>query len=549
MTPQIQAHIERIKRGVAAQTIVDRVVAWANPVLGRERLKARVELAAANQLGGYDGGRRERRATKRWRPSDGSADADTLLDLPDLRGRARDLERNVPIAASAVATKATNVVGGGLQLQSCVDATVLGLTEEQADAMEEQNEREFRLFARTCDLSRVQHWAELQFLAFRSEALSGDVFAVRRFRLDPGDAYGTKIQLLEADRVSNPFRRADADKISGGVEYDSDGVPIAYHVSDRHPGGLRTAGLNWSRLPAFNELGDRLVLHLFERLRPEQSRGVPYLAPVIEHIKQLGNYADAEVAAAVVSAMYTMIIESAAEEPTDAVDTPVGQKDASLNGDEVKLGAGATLSLLPGEKAQFANPARPNAQFDPFVQAFLRQIGAALELPVELLVKHFEASYSASRAALEMAWQFFDRQRGRFGRHFCDEIYSWFMDEGVSFGRLARPGYFQDPARRAAYLGALWHGPRKPSLQPYQEAQADAIDILETRTRTREDVCLERTGGRWETKHRQIVKEEKALVEIGVSLARGISAPVAPGDAGDNADPSSATPTKQGAAA
>jgi hypothetical protein len=72
-------------------------------------------------------------------------------------------------------------------------------------------------------------------------------------------------------------------------------VPVAYHVTDKHPGGLRVAALKWERVPARAPTGKPLVLHLFDRLRPELTRGVPYLAPVIEHLKQLGDYSDAEV--------------------------------------------------------------------------------------------------------------------------------------------------------------------------------------------------------------------------------------------------------------
>ncbi|MCK9912304.1 phage portal protein, partial [Microbacteriaceae bacterium K1510] len=43
---------------------------------------------------------------------------------------------------------------------------------------------------------------------------------------------------------------------------------------------------------------------------------------------------------------------------------------------DLKLGNGAVQFLEKGEKATIANPGRPNAQFDPFVIAILRQVGA-----------------------------------------------------------------------------------------------------------------------------------------------------------------------------
>ncbi|MEX0745685.1 MAG: phage portal protein [Phycisphaeraceae bacterium] len=505
---------QHLQAALSTRTAIDRVVEYFSPGRGLRRLNARVLLAAATGQGGYTGGRRDRRGTRNWRPYEASADADILPDLPSLRARARDLARNTPIATGAIATAVTNVVGDGLQLQAAIDHEALGLSEEQADAWERQAEREWSLFCSTADFTRVQVFDELQSLIFRASLESGDVFVVRRFRRDAGDVYGTKVQVLEADRVSNPSRAQDTDRIVAGVEVDTDGMPAAYHVSDRHPGGPRATAMKWQRVAARTAEGKQVVLHLYDRLRPEQTRGVPYLAPVIEHLKQLGDYSDAEVTAAVVSAMYTVFVKSDASQQTTAIagERPRG---AGLDVNELQLGNGAILGLNPQESVEIANPARPNANFDPFVQAFLRQVGVALELPFELLIKHFTASYSASRAALEMAWQFFRRRRTWLARGLCEVVYAWCIEEAVALGRLDAPGFFDDPAVRQAYLWAEWRGPRRVSINPKQEAEADAIDLGMGVT-TREQICIERTGGEFEDKHRQLAKEETMRREDGL---------------------------------
>jgi lambda family phage portal protein len=499
-------------------TLLDRVITAFNPESGLKRHRARTMLALA---GGYNGGRKERRPTKLWRPLGGSADADALPDLPDLRNRSRDLERNAPLATGAIATTVTNVAADGLQLQASINPEVLGITPERADEMEREQEREWEIFCKTADFTRVQHLDEMAPLSLRAVLQSGDTFAIRRYRKDPGNIYGTKILLIEADRVSNPDRGPDTDTLADGVEFDRDGVPLAYHVSDRHPGGIRAAAkLKWERLPARTDKGVRAVIHLYDRVRPELSRGIPYLSPVIEHLKQLADYSDAEISAAVVSAMFTGFIKSDAPEDQQPV---VGETSTALQDNELKLGNGALLSLDPGEDVTFANPARPNANFDPFFQAFCRQIGVALELPFELLIKHFTASYSASRAALEMAWQFFRKKRNWLARNFYAEIYGWMMDEAVASGRLDRPGYFEDPVIRAAYLGAEWIGPQRASLNPKQESDADKQDVEEG-FKTVEQVCMERTGGEFEKKNAQRAKEVKMRKEAGV-----VSPPPQPG--------------------
>ena len=517
-------------------TLLDRVIAQVSPARGMARWKTRTMMALGG-VGGYDAGRKERRGTKRWRPADSSANADTLDDLSDLRGRSRDLVRNVPLATGALATRVTGVVAGGLTLIASIDHETLGISEAQADAMEREQEKEFALFWATCDLTRIQHGDELASLAYRSQSESGDAFVIRRYRERPGEVYGTKLQLLEADRCSNPNRAADTEVISGGVEHDADGAPVAYYISNKHPGNLRNVILNWERVEARDDVGRQLVIHLYDRTRPELSRGAPWIAPVIELIKQLGNYTDAEVHAAVVTSMQTYFIETSLEEEEKG-EPVVGEKDSSLNDNEVKLGVGAVVSLLPGEKVTIPQPMRPNAQFDPFFLAMTRQIGVALELPQELLIKHFTASYSASRAALEMAYQTFIKERKAHARRLWQVAYEWMMEEAVAKGRLHRPGFFADPRLRMAYCGAEWRGSPRPSLNPKQEAEADEID-MRNGVKTGEEVCAGRTGGQIEKKISQRGKEVRLMTEAGIVAAKpAASASPAGGADQDDSDDS-----------
>lgn len=493
----------------AKTTLFDRLIGTFAPGLALSMVRNRTMLAMATGEGGYRGGKRGRRATKNWLPGGGSADADLLPELDDLRGRSRDLARNMPIATGAIATTKTHVVGDGLVLNAECDRAVLGLSEEAAAAFNDQAEREFALWAKAADFTLVQHFADLQRLVFGGVKESGDVFVIRRFRRDAGHVYSTRCQVIEADRVSNPGRTTDTDTLVAGIEHSADGVPVAVHVSDRHPGELRGKALNWRRVPMRYGDGRTIVLHVFERLRPGQTRGVPYLAPVVEALKELGSYTDAEVRAAVVSAMFTVFVTNSADTdqgPLPSTETGVGNKE------EIELGNGAIIDLGPGEDVKTANPGRPNPQFDSFVQAFLRQIGVALELPHELLIKHFTASYSASRAALEMAYHSFRRERNWLVRAFLAPVYEWFMEEAVLRGRLSAPGFFDDPLIREAWLKASWTGPVRISLDPKKDAEADEIDVSNG-FKTRQQVATERTGGEFEQKAERLKRENAMLAE------------------------------------
>lgn len=511
--------------------LLDRAVEWFSPTAGMERLRSRVVTASAS--GSYNGGRKDRRPTRNWRPKQQSANETNSADLPDLRSRSRDLVRNVPLASGAIDTVVTSVVGDGLVLKSQVDIEALGITPERAAAWQKQAEREFAIWATRPDFTSRLNFDEMQALALRACLEGGDVLVVRRRRLDRGDVYGLKLQLVEADRLSNPLGRSNTTTLVDGVEFDADGRPLAYHISSRHPDDTGSKR-EWQRYEIFsNTTGDPLILHLFRQLRVDQARGLPYLSPVVETIKQLGQYSEAEITAAVVSAMFTVFLETPA--PEDETGNPIlgraGEGTSADQQTEIELGNGAVHALLPGEKATFADPKRPNAAFDPFVMAMSRHIGVALELPVELLLKSFQASYSASRAALEMAWQMFRTRRSWLAWKFCQPVYEWVITEAVASGRLAAPGFFSDPLVRAAWLGSEWIGPARIQLDPQKEAAADLID-LSMGTKTREQIIMERTGGSFEAKHAQLVREHAAREADGLTTPANTSEALQPASSG-----------------
>lgn len=510
-------------------TLIDRLVEWINPAKGVERLRSRLTMSVST--GGYTGGRRDRRATRNWRPEQKSANEDISPDLPDLRSRSRDLVRNVPIATGAIATVVTSVIGDGLVVQSQIDRAVLGLTEDAADAWQRQAEREFAIWARNPDFTTRLNWDEMQELAMRAVLESGDVFIVRRRRKDPQDTYNLKLQVIEADRISNQGHRQNTASLVDGIEMDADGRPIKYWISSRHPDDTgQGAKREWQGYEAGSSTtGQPLILHLYKQLRPDQARGIPYLSPVVEAIKTLGDYAEAEVRAAVIAAMFTVFVKMPAVTEDD-VNPIVGSATSTDNVDvakEIKLENGAVHYLADGEEVSIPDTKRPNTGFDAFVTAMSRHIGVALELPYELLLKSFTASYSASRAALEMAWQMFRTKRSWLAWKFCQPVYEWVITEAVASGRLAAPGFFTDPIVREAWLGSDWIGPSRIQLDPQKEASADLLD-LNMGTKTRAQIIMERTGGSFEAKHAQLVKEQNLRDGDGLTTAATASEAMQP---------------------
>jgi lambda family phage portal protein len=469
-------------------------------------------------VGQHSGARFDKTSLKNFNPLPGSADSDSLGDLRTLRARARDLARNTPIARGARNTSKTNVVGAGLKLSARLDRELLGMSEDEAEAWESNAERLFHMWAKgkNADVTRTQNFYQMQALAFTSAFDSGDVFAIRRYK-ESTSFLALCVQLVEADRVCTPINLQNLDHIRDGVELDGDLEPIAYHVLNRHPGDFLYVQafepMDWSRIPARGTAGNMpLMIHLFDRDRVDLTRGVPQLSPVIEALKQLDRYAEAELMAAVVSAFFTVFIKTTNHEGMgDGVIMPQdGNPDhygpSPLAGNELALGSGTIAELSPDESIETANPNRPNANFDPFFLAVIRQIGIALGIPYEILIMHFSSSYTASKAAIETARQFFEDRREWLARDFCQPIYEWFLYEAITRGLIKAPGFFEDPIKKAAWCGSLWLGRAPIVLDSVKDANA-AEKWIDLGVETLESVTRKTNGGNWLANQEQRKRE------------------------------------------
>lgn len=503
---------------VIAKTI-DKAIAVFSPNRAMRRMRARQSINVMQNYAQH-GASRRKNSLAGWQTKSGSALVDIEKNVDLLRERSRDLYMGAPIATSAIKTLRTNVVGSGLHLNPQIDAEYLGMTPEEADDWEQKTEREFKLWAEdiSCDMQRMHNFYELQQLAFLSQMMSGDVFILLPIRERVGQVYDLRIQIIEADRVCTPSGKQEGVRLYNGVEVNDWGEVVAYHIAKNHPHNENTMRNEWIRIEKFGEMtGRQNVLHLMEAERPEQRRGVPILAPVIETLKQLARYTDAELMAAVLSAMHTFFITSESNAASGDMFGGIPEEDLMDDDNEetIETGNGNIVFLGEGEKVQESDPGRPNSGFENFATAMCRQIGAALEIPYELLLKNFTSSYSASRGALLEAWKMFRMRREWLANDFCQPIYEEWLTEAIAKGRVHAPGFFTDPLARKAYSQAEWNGPSQGQIDPLKEVNAAEKRVRNGfTTRAQETVAL--AGGDFAKNVRTRAIEEKMMREGGL---------------------------------
>jgi len=263
--------------------------------------------------------------------------------------------------------------------------------------------------------------------------------------------------------------------------------------------------------------------------RPEQYRGVTYLAQVIEPLLQLRRFTESELMSALVQSFFSAWITTG----SDLTELPIGEvgsgdivgvpsenpvtdmKDnISDDENEYEMGPGAIIHLGEGEKVEFGNPNIPSSSFDQFVKTMCRMVGAALEIPHDSLMKEFNASYSASRAALLEMWEAVRMYRKWFVEDFPQQTYEVWLAEAVAIGRIKAPGFFTDPLLRDAWSETQWIGPVQGQIDPVKEIRA-AIMSADHAFKTHEQLTYEMGGGDWFENVEQIKDEIGLLFEAG----------------------------------
>lgn len=513
---------------------------------------ARVEARPTNT--GYSDGAAsiKKTALATYRPIKASAKSDINAHLALLRNRSNDQAINTPIGASAINTSRTHTIGAGLKLFPRINYKLLGMDIEAAIDWERRTAEEFDLWAssKICDLYNKNNFYDLQDIAYTSYLIDGDSFAAFR-RKPPTWAmpYSLRLQLFEANRVSNPYEPElatgaqlpyflearnpnNGNRIISGVEIDGDGAVVAYWVSNKVPGDPYDIDKipKWTRVEAFGKRsGMPNILQISHDDRSEQYRGVPYLSPVIETLKQISRYSDAELTAAIIKSFFTLFFVKAAPglDLEDALPSAFG-RSGELDINEFMLGSGTMNALPQGWDVKSIDASRTLSTFEAFTTQLITQVAAAIGQPYEVVMKRFTSSYSASRAALLQAWEHFKMRRTWFTRDFCQPVYEAWFTEAVAIGRIDAPGFFDDPLLRKAWCNAAWYGPVMAMIDPVKDAEG-AAKRIEVGISTGERESAESTGTDYLANIERQAVEEKMRRNIRQEMGLPEEAPAQPG--------------------
>jgi lambda family phage portal protein len=384
---------------------------------------------------------------RRWRgqqamPAPVSA---TLMARGRLADRARYAAGNNPLAAAAITAWTTQAIGAGIKPSSLHADAAVRATLNSA----------FAAWTDVADADGRTDWYGLQANLFRSMVISGEGLAVLINTPD-----GLRIRVLDPEQLdaSHTVQLADGARIISGVEFDTAGSRVAYHIWD-HPPGLEYAFQRQRRrFPAED------IIHVFRQDWPGQVRGVSWLAPALLRLADLDVWRDLQLSRQKVAASLAAFVTS-----TDGSGAPFDgeQRGSALVGG---LEPGQITFLDPNQDVRFSTPANIGAEVIQFAEITEREIAAALGLPAHAFGDVTQANYSslktaqtAFRARVEQA------QWSTFIPLVCVPVWRRWAAVAVLSGTVETTVDSALPVKH--------HVPAWPSLEPVKEATATIMRL------------------------------------------------------------------------
>ncbi len=502
-----------------------------------------------------------------WNPFLGSADGEYNPYRDRVVARVRDLVRNDGWASGVVTRILDNTVGATFRPLSKPDyrglAAMTGIKAFDAKWADEYG-RAIDTCWRAWALN-PGFWADTQRgmtvnqqfrLAFRHKLVDGDALAqivYKRDRIGYGKArYGTTLNLIDPDRLSNPGQVFDMKNLRGGVAIDDDGAAMGYHIRRAHQADWFNApnSLVWDYVPRETKWGRPIMIHDFDRTRAGEHRGAGGIfAPILDRIRMLAKYDRAELDAAIINATFAAFIESPFDAQMveqalgDEIDLNQYQMGRSEFHQQRKLlvGESKMLNLYPGEKIGTVDAARPSTNFGTFESAFLRNVASATGLTEQQVSQDWRGvNYSSARAALLESWKTLQRRRADFGNGFGLQVRCAVLEEFHAVEELPLPKGAPDFADfRAMYAACRWGGPGRGYPDPVADREGAVLGMTAGLT-TLEMEALEGSDMDWEEILDQREIEVRGFTERGLPVPEwsGVMA-AAQANKGGSHDPNS----------
>lgn len=451
------------------------------------------------------------------------------------------MQRNDAYVAGGAALHKDSIVGEEYRLNARISSKLLfGVQDDKWDAeAQEEIETRFHFYAESpnnwADAQRVNTLTGMVRQAVGTHVGGGEVLASSEWD-DDGRPFASNVLMIDADRLSTPpeLDQYSQSRIRAGVERTKRGAPIAYHICSHHPrdyfayGALGGTNPTWKRVKRFNSWGRQQILHIYETLRPDQTRGIAAMVTALTEMRMLKHFRKTELQRAVIAATYAASIET--DLPADAgIAMGAGQDSENPwvnaaqefmrfqagyygHANNIHMEGVKIPVFVPNTHLKIQNPGAQSPLGDTFEASMLRHIAASLGVSYEQLSRDYtKTNYSSARASIGESLRGMTPKKRLVADGTANFVYRLWMEEAINytdlecFKRRDMPSFYEGQ-NADVYCAASWIGAGQGQIDPLKETQA-AILKIKNGLSTQEVEIARMSGGDWRQVKRQIRRE------------------------------------------
>lgn len=400
--------------------------------------------------------------------SRGSADYELRNALADVRSKTRFLARNSSSMKRFIALMRTNMLGeNGFRFQ----CRVRKADRVMDKSLNQRVEAAWKEFCEEVSACGTMSMIDLCRQAVGSWCRDGEIL----WEVVEGSQYphGMAVNPLEADHLDetlNNVYQATGNMIRMGVEVAAGGRPVAYHFLTEHPGDT-TYYSPMTRKRYRRVTADR-VIHVYEKLRPGQTRGEPPASSIIHGVKMLDGYREAEtmgrrLRSALMGFFQKMSTTSAG---IDELKDGVGLDSEGGALLEMNMEPGTLRELPSGLEFKQFDPGGSQTDYKDFEGQAKKDISMGVNISTMSHGMEVEGvSYSSGRTVIGEDRDYYKEMQGFFIRNMMEPLFKRWIRVSILYHDGWPPSRTDAVQKAARFRGRGWEW-----VDPAKDVRANA---------------------------------------------------------------------------
>lgn len=440
-----------------------------------------------------------------WQPSEKSADVIINPGKSLADARSVDSVLNSGIMAGVQKVFCDNIVGQNYRLNARPDWRAIGATEAWANEYKTILESKFRLMSNSIegflDADGARTFTDLVRLTLCTFVQTGEILCTTERDGSAWRPIETCIRVINPQRLSNKDMEPDSPTLRRGIVLSSSGRHIAYQIRNGLSGdyGINYDVYKWKTVRRNSPTGRRLVLHVYESVMAEQSRGIAAMTAALKNLRMIDRFNELTLEAQAIGASIVAVATS--DYPTEMLASafggiPNGSSEtrdayldlskqmttvynAMLKSANITVNGAKIVCLPAGVKIDAKRLGEPIIDPSKFMASQYRSAARALGISYE----HFTGDYSGTnyvtvRASNGESWGHLKIIKTMTTDVVANYVLRLIVEEMLINGELPMPSgrtiidFYRDPIFREGLCSANWMGGSPTSLDAVKEIQS-----------------------------------------------------------------------------